>query len=212
MVDFLLTQANLPFTISLSFVVILAVLEALSLSVGFSLVKALEKWAPRDTGLEHTDVSVNGLASVASWLCLDKLPLLIWFVLALVSFTLAGFVSNYIALTLYSNLLPQSAALPIALFVTAFACRYIGEAIASVLPRNELGIVSTDGLLGSVGTVTVGCAIKGNPSEALVQDQYQQKHYVLVEPESKGIEFNSGTQVVLLRREGGVWSAARFDS
>jgi hypothetical protein len=63
-----------------------------------------------------------------------------------------------------------------------------------------------------VGTVTLGCAIKGNPSEALVRDQYQQRHYVLVEPEVAGVEFQTGTQVVLLKREGTVWSAAKFDS
>ncbi len=210
MVDFLLTQANLPFAISLSFLIILGVFEVMSLLVGYSLVGALDNWAPRDADLAQ-ETSANGLASVAGWLCLNRLPLFIWFILALVSFTLTGFVSNYLALTVYNNLLPQSATLPIALLITAFSCRYIGAAIANFLPVSESGLASIDGLLGSVGTVTVGCAIKGNPSEALVKDQFQKKHYVLVEPVSTGVEFNSGTQVVLLKREGLVWSATRFD-
>ena len=215
MVDFLLTQANLPFTLSLTFVLILGVLEALSLCIGYSLVGALDDWAPSDLDIDSdadSSAGGSGLTEIAAWLCLDRLPLLIWFVLVLVSFSITGYISNYISLAINNELLPQSATLPIALFFTAFSCRYIGALVASILPKNESSAVSIDGLLGSVGTVTIGCAIKGNPSEALVKDQYQQKHYVLVEPELAGIEFSRGTQVVLLRREGTVWSAARFDS
>ncbi|QFU21599.1 YqiJ family protein [Shewanella eurypsychrophilus] len=208
MVEFLLTQANLPFTLSLFFVLMLGVFEALSLCIGYSLVGALDDWAPIDIDAD----SATGLTGVAGWLCLNRLPLLIWFVLVLISFSVAGYTANYLSLIFNRELLPQSATLPIALFITAVSCRYLGAAIARILPKNESSAISIDGLLGSVGTVTIGCAIKGNPSEALVQDQYHQKHYVLVEPESAGIEFNSGTQVVLLKREGTVWSAARFDS
>lgn len=215
MADFLLTQANLPFTLSLAFVLILGAFEALLLCVGYSLVGALDDWAPSDVDVGSHGAGpseVNGLTEIATWLCLDRLPLLIWFVLVLISFSITGYISNYLSLAISHELLPQSATLPIALFVTAFSCRYTGALVGRILPKNESSAVSTDGLLGSVGTVTLGCAIKGNPSEALVKDHHQQKHYVLVEPELVGIEFNSGTQVVLLRRQGMVWSAARFDS
>ena len=215
MADFLLTQANLPFTLSLTFVLILGAFEAFSLCTGFSLVGALDNWAPSDVDVGSHGAGpseVNGLTEIATWLCLDRLPLLIWFVLVAVSFSITGYSCNYISLTLSNALLPQSATLPIALFVTAFCCRYIGALVARILPKNESSAVSIDGLLGRVGTVTIGCAIKGNPSEAIVKDQYLQQHYVLVEPELPSIEFNSGTQVVLLRRQGMVWSAARFDS
>ena len=217
MVDFLLTQANLPFTLSLAFVLILGVLEALSLCIGYSLVGALDDWAPSDVDVDVGSHGVgpnevSGLTEIAAWLCLDRLPLLIWFVLVLISFSITGYISNYLSMAINNELLPQSVTLPIALFFTALSCRYVGALVARILPKNGSGAVSIDGLLGSVGTVTIGCAIKGNPSEALVKDQYQQKHYVLVEPELAGIEFSRGTQVVLLRREGTVWSAARFDS
>ena len=215
MVDFLLTQANLPFTLSLSFVLILGAFEALSMCIGYSLVGALDDWAPSDVDMDSNGErlgEVSGLTEIAAWLCLDRLPLLIWFALVLISFSITGYISNYISLATSHELLPQSVTLPIALFFTALSCRYVGALVARILPKNGSCAVSIDGLLGSVGTVTIGCAIKGNPSEALVKDQYQQKHYVLVEPELPGIEFSRGTQVVLLRREGTVWSAARFDS
>ncbi|BAJ00817.1 OB-fold-containig protein [Shewanella violacea] len=209
--DFFLTQANLPFTLSLSFVLILGVFEAFSLCIGYSLVGALDDWAPSDLDGERPTCG-SGLTWIVGWLCLDRLPLFIWFVLALISFSISGYGSNYISLVISNELLPQSATLPIAVFFTAFSCRYLGAAVIKILPQNDSHEVTTDGLLGSVGTVTIGCAIKGNPSEALVKDLYQQKHYVLVEPELPGIVFNPGTQVVLLRKDGAVWLAARFDS
>ncbi|SQH75501.1 conserved membrane protein of unknown function [Shewanella benthica] len=213
MVDFMLTQANLPFTLSLAFVLILGVLEALSLCIGYSLVGALDDWAPSD--IDSNGVGpheVSGLTEIAAWLCLDRLPLLIWFVLVLISFSITGYISNYLSMAISNELLPQSVTLPIALFFTALSYRYVGALVGRILPKNGSCAVSIDALLGSVGTVTIGCAIKGDPSEALVKDQYQQQHCVLVEPELAGVEFSRGTRVVLLRREGTVWSAARFDS
>ncbi|ACA85376.1 YqiJ family protein [Shewanella woodyi] len=211
MVEFLFAQANLPFSISLSFVLLLGIFEALSLVLGYSLVGAMDDWAPIDLDVD-ADGSASGFTGVSGWLCLNRLPLLIWFVLVLVSFSITGYTSNFLSLLLTDQPLPQIISLPIALILTAFSCRYVGAAVAKVLPKNESTAVSIDTLLGSIGTVTLGCAIKGNPSEALVKDQHQQKHYVLVEPEVAGVEFQTGTQVVLLKREGTVWSAAKFDS
>lgn len=211
MVEFLFAQANLPFSISLSFVLLLGIFEALSLVLGYSLVGAMDDWAPIDLDVD-ADGSASGFTGVSGWLCLNRLPLLIWFVLVLVSFSITGYTSNFLSLLLTDQPLPQIISLPIALILTAFSCRYVGAAVAKVLPKNESTAVSIDTLLGSIGTVTLGCAIKGNPSEALVKDQHQQKHYVLVEPEVTGVEFKTGTQVVLLKREGTVWSAAKFDS
>lgn len=146
------------------------------------------------------------------WLCLNRLPLLIWFVLALTSFAVTGYLTNFISLSVAGMLLPQLFTLPIAIVGSAFACRYLGRVLAEHLPKNESTAISLDDLSGYVGTITLGCAMKGMPSEAVVRDKHQQKHYVLVEPEISGVEFASGTQVVLLRREGRVWSATRFDN
>ncbi|MEC4727331.1 YqiJ family protein [Shewanella sp. D64] len=209
MVEFLFTQANLPFSISLSFVLLLGIFEAFSLVVGYSLVGALDEWAPIDV---DSDISTSGFTSVSGWLCLNRLPLLIWFVLVLVSFSLAGYTSNFLSLLLVKQTLPQIVSLPIALIFTAISCRYLGVSLARILPKNESSAVSIDTLQGCIATVTLGCAIKGNPSEALVRDKYQQRHYVLVEPEITGVEFRTGTQVVLLKRDGTVWSAAKFNS
>ena len=208
---FLVEQPNLPYTIAFACVLVLGVFEALSLVIGLSMMSALDQWVPADVEYD-ADISGSGLTGIAGWLCLNRLPLLIWFVLALTSFAIAGYLVNYISLMVSATLLPQLFTLPIAVVGSALSCRYLGRVLADLLPKNESTAISLDDLSGYVGTITLGCAIKGMPSEAVVRDKHQQKHYVLVEPETSGIEFASGTQVVLLKREGRVWSATRFDN
>lgn len=208
---FLVEQPNLPYTIAFACVLVLGVFEALSLVIGLSMMSALDQWVPADVEYD-VDIGGSGLTGIAGWLCLNRLPLLIWFVLALTSFAIAGYLVNYISLMVSATLLPQLFTLPIAVVGSALSCRYLGRVLADLLPKNESTAISLDDLSGYVGTITLGCAIKGMPSEAVVRDKHQQKHYVLVEPETSGIEFASGTQVVLLKREGRVWSATRFDN
>ncbi|WP_198782721.1 MULTISPECIES: YqiJ family protein [Shewanella] len=208
---FLVEQPNLPYTIAFACVLALGVFEALALLIGLSMLSALDQWVPTDVDYD-ADASVGGLTGIAGWLCLNRLPLLIWFVLALTSFAVTGYLTNFISLSVAGMLLPQLFTLPIAIVGSAFACRYLGRVLADHLPKNESTAISLDDLSGYVGTITLGCAMKGMPSEAVVRDKHQQKHYVLVEPEISGVEFASGTQVVLLRREGRVWSATRFDN
>lgn len=208
---FLVEQPNLPYTIAFACVLALGVFEVFALFIGLSMLSALDQWVPADVEYD-VDVGAGGLTGIAGWLCLNRLPLLIWFVLALTSFAIAGYIVNFISVSVAGFLLPQLFTLPIAIVASAFSCRYFGRVLADHLPKNESSAISLDDLSGYVGTITLGCAIKGMPSEAVVRDKHQQKHYVLVEPETSDIEFASGTQVVLLKREGRVWSATRFDN
>ncbi len=207
MVSFLLSQENLPYAISLCIVGILGIVESLSLVIGASFLGLLDDWAPNDGGND-----VGGVTGLAGWLCISRLPLLIWFVLALVSFAIAGLSVNYFSLSWFNSLLTQSVSLPISLMLMAVSCHFLGGKLANILPKNESSAVSVEDLNGCVGTLTIGKAVLGNPSEALVKDGYMQKHYVLVEPDKDGVEFLTGTQVVLLKRRGRVWSAAKLES
>ncbi|QYK02206.1 YqiJ family protein [Shewanella psychrotolerans] len=208
-VDFLLLSDNLPFSLAIAFVVLLGIVEGISMVLGVSLFGLLDDLSPIDLDAD-VDTGVTGITGVVGWLCLDRLPLLIWLVLMLTSFAIAGFSINYIALIVYSSL-PVIISLPIALLFTALSCRFLGAKLASLLPKNESSAISVDELSGLVGVITVGCARRGFPSEAAVRDGFNQKHYVLVEPEFEAFEFPKGTQVVLLQRVGKVWSAAKIN-
>lgn len=207
--DFLLLTDNLPYSLALAFVILLGLVEGLSMAFGLSLFGLLDDMTPMEMDAD-VDTGVSGITGVAGWLCLDRLPLLIWLVLALTSFAIAGFAINYLGLTFVTSLSPVMS-IPGALVLTALSCRFLGSRLADLLPKNESSAVSVDELSGLVGVVTLGCARKGFPSEAVVRDIYQQKHYVLVEPELAGEAFSQGTSVVLLHRNGKVWSVVQFN-
>jgi len=206
MIDFLFTHDNLPYVIALGILAILGLIEVLSLLIGISFLNLLDDWAPNDSASE-----VSGVTGLTGWLCINRLPLLIWFVLALVSFAVAGLCVNYISLMWFDSLFSQSVSLPISLMLMALSCHLLGDKLAALLPKNESSAVSIEDFNGCVGVVTIGKAVVGNPSEAVIKDGYSQKHYVLVEPDTHGDHFLAGTQIVLLKRKGSVWSAAKLE-
>ena len=206
--DFLLLSDNLPFSLAIAFVVLLGMFEGISMVLGLSLLGLLDDLSPIDVDSDF-ETGATGVTGVVGWLCLDRLPLLIWLVLMLTSFAIAGFSINYIALLTYASL-PAMISVPLALLFTGLSCRFLGAKLALILPKNESSAVSVDELSGSIGVITVGCARHGFPSEAAVRDNFNQKHYVLVEPESEAFEFPKGTKVVLLQRRGKIWSATKF--
>ncbi len=209
MLEFLTAQANFPFAIGFILVVALGLIELLAMFAGLSLLNALDDLIPLDLDYD-ADVAEGGATGLLGWLCLDRLPLLIWFVLAVTSFAIAGYSVNFVYAYMAADFLPQFLSLPLAIIFSLFACRYVGAWLASVLPKNESSAVSVNELGGRMGTITVGCAQKGKPAEAMVRDDFNQKHYVMVEPEIEQEEFPTGTQVVLLTRTDRVWSAAKF--
>ncbi|WP_372871931.1 OB-fold-containig protein [Shewanella sp.] len=208
MLGFFFSDANLPFSIVLTVILLLGIIEALALVTGLSLMGLLKDLDMADV---DADVAGGGLTGLLGWLCLNRLPLLIWLVLAMTCFVIAGFSLNFLFSGVLGYFLPGWMSVPLALLLAAFGCRYLGSPLAQLLPKNETSAVSIDDLSGCIATITLGRAVKGNPSEALVRDRYKQKHYVLVEPDEVESEFTQGTQVVLLRREGRVWAASKFN-
>jgi hypothetical protein len=209
--DFIAADANGAFSFAVGLVFVIGICEGLAVFTGMSVLGMLDDWLDID-GLSGADVSPSLFGSALGWLSLGRLPLLIWLVLALTSFAIIGYSCNFIGLLLMDQTLPSFVTVPISLSATLFSCRYVGKLIAYVLPSTETSAVSVETLSGRAATIIQGCAVKGLPAEALVVDGYQQKHYVLVEPDADGIEFRAGTQVVLLEHLGRVWTAMLLDS
>ncbi|WOT05747.1 OB-fold-containig protein [Shewanella youngdeokensis] len=207
MISFLLSQDNLPYAIALCIVAILGIVESLSLVIGASFLGLLDDWTPNDNDPELADSS-----GIAGWLCIDRLPLFIWFVLALICFAVAGFSVNYLSQLWFNELLSQSVSMPVSLVIMGVGCHFIGYQLANYMPKNRSSIVFVEDLNGCVGTLTAGNAVQGQPSEAIVNDDEMQRHCVLVEPDQAGVEFSNGTQVVLLKRKGSIWSAAKVEA
>ncbi|RJY06822.1 DUF1449 family protein [Parashewanella spongiae] len=207
--DYLLAHQNWPFTLAFILVIALGLFELISMLVGLSLLSALDDLLPINIDADASS-GADGITRILGWLCLGRLPLLVWLVLVLTSFAIFGLTINYLSLSFMFHFFPEHYALISAAILTLFSCRYVGGALAKKMPKNETSAISHSELAGSVGTITVGRATQETPAEAMIKDAFTQKHYVRVMPDTAGEQFEQGTQIVLLRRKNNIWFAARL--
>jgi len=211
MYEFLFADINTGFAIALSIVAILGLLEGIGMLIGLSVMNLMDQFSPFELDVEiDTDISANGLTPLLGWLYLNKLPLLVWAVLFLTSFSIAGYTFNFVLLGTFSATLPTFIAYIFAFTLAIFMTRLIGKPLALILPTNESSAVSNHSFTGLVAKITIGTAKKNSPAEAVLVDQFNQKHYVLVAPDDSNDIFNQSEDVVLVEKTANYWLAVKF--
>ena len=209
MFTFLLADMNLLYTLAISIVLLFLCLELLGLIVGISLLDLLNNISPIDTNSSLT-ITDGGVSNLLDWLCLTKLPMLVWLIIALTHFAIIGYSINYAVLTSL-ELQPQLIfILPTTVFFTLIMTHFVGSALAKIMPNNETTAVSTSTFIGKAAKITIGTASSGNPADALLLDDFNQKHYIMVEPEFEKEYLPQGTEVVIVEKLNGTWLAIPF--
>ncbi|CCQ74390.1 YqiJ family protein [Magnetospira sp. QH-2] len=205
MIAFLTADANLPFSIAIAVVLILAVLEGVGQLMGAGLSEALENMLPDlELDVDAPDMaSPSILGGVLSWLKIGQVPLLVSLIVFLTAFGLGGMVLQEIALILVGGLIPMVVAALGATLVALPTMAGITGILAKLMPRDETDAVSLDDLVGRIAVVTLGEATHDSPAQARVSDRHRQTHYVMVQPDEEGTVFEQGCEVLLVRRDGG---------
>ncbi len=212
MIEFLLADMNIGFAIALCLVLALAILEGVGMLIGLSMMNLLDHISPIELDLEvDADLPAGGLTPLLGWLCLNRLPLLIWLVLFLTSFGIAGYSLNYILLNNFQVNLPAFLTYALSFIFSLYATHHIGKPLSRLLPKNESSAISNNSFNGLIATITIGTAKQDSPAEASLTDSFNQKHYVLVTPDSDTEEFNQGQQVVLVEKKESFWLAIKFN-
>lgn len=212
MIEFLLADINIGFAIALCSVLALAILEGVGMLIGLSMMNLLDHISPVDLDIEvDADLPAGGLTPLLGWLCLNRLPLLIWLVLFLTSFGITGYTLNYVLLNNFSANLPEILTYGLSFICSLYATHYIGKPLSRLLPKNESSAISNNSFNGLIATITIGTAKQDSPAEASLTDSFNQKHYVLVTPDSETEEFNQGQQVVLVEKKESFWLAIKFN-
>jgi membrane protein implicated in regulation of membrane protease activity len=215
MLDFVTAGSNMPFTIALAMMLILAALEVLGFLFGLSAHGLLDGFFDVDHDLHAGHVDGSELMSVSlvdkfmGWLHFGKVPVLILFAVFLVSFGVAGYLLQGTLWALSGLLLPWWIAAPMVLPLTLPCVRVFGGALARVLPKDETQSVSQTGLVGRMATVVLGTARSGSPAQAKVRDQHGQMHYVMLEPDDADDAFSAGDNVLLVSHSGATYRAIR---
>ena len=204
---FLLNDANFLFTSALCIVVLLFLIEIAGLLFGTSLLGVFDDLPDLDADPEM----LTGLSALTNWLALDRLPVMIWFILFLTLFGIAGIGFN-IAYTSYMKglFIPPLINVPLSMIAALLLTGRLGGTLARLLPKNESSALSADEFEGAVAVITIGTAQAGSPAEAKFTDNYAQPHYVLVEPFEPHDIFITGDKVILVQKTKHSWLATRY--
>lgn len=193
--DFLAAGENLAFVVALAIMMLIGLIEAVGLG---------------SAALGH-DIDIDGDAHWLGWLGFGALPLLMLLVVFLACFGLIGLVGQQFAFNHLGALLPAWIAVPsaglAALPLTGALARQLGK----VMPRDESTAIDIDRLVGLHAEIVVGTAAQGSPAKARVRDYHGQTHYVMAEPDTPGVRFSEGDEILLVRRENHVFRAITSD-
>ena len=213
MIQFIFHDINFPYTLALFFVLLLAAAEGVFLLIGGSLLEMMGKVLPINIDSDF-DVSSepSGFVKLLGWLNINKLPLLVWLVIMFSSFAVTGYIVTFNVHSIFGLALPFWLSSPFALIGMGIITHHLGNFVAKVAPKEQSSAVHTDSFEGLTAKITLGVASKSNPAEALLQDEFNQKHYVMVEPENADEKFAQGAEVVLIKKAASSWLVKSFNS
>lgn len=217
---FLAAQAA-PYSIALSVVLGLFILEIIALVLGGSLMAVgtdapdvdIDMDADFDVDLDadvsaaadmelDVEVSPSGLFG---WLGLKGVPFLIWLVSFLTIFGLAGLTLLTVTTAITGFALPLAATLPAAFTAAVIGTRFISSVVAAIMPKTESSAMSHRFLGGHKGIISQGTARRGSPAEAKIKDRHGNTHYLRVEPLDDDAEIAQGREVHVMRKRDGTF-------
>ncbi len=196
--EFWLANENMPFA------------GASLLLIGLMLLQltGASDFAPDLDSDMDGEVDGTGVASgLLSFLGIGRLPLMIWLALFVLLFSVLGYAGQQLMEGLTGGLLPAWFAALLALLAALPATAVLARPLHRIMPHDETTAVSIDSLVGRFAVIEIGTAKSDSPARARVKDVFGHPHFVMVEPDNDGQQFNAGERLLLVRREGDVFKA-----
>lgn len=211
MLEFITAPENFPFSVALAVMFGIALLEGITTLLGAGLSSLIENLFPGfdlDADVSSPEYqSPSPLSKLLSWLRIGEVPVLMLFIVFLTAFGLSGLVIQSGVEGVTGALAPGGLVSIPALICAFPIVRISGGILAKIMPQDETDAVSEDSFIGRVAVVILGRAEIGSPAQAKLRDEHGQTHYVMVEPDNKGVVINAGSSVVLVSRAGAVFKA-----
>jgi hypothetical protein len=200
----LLATENVPFTVALGLLVLLAIIQLVGLG-------DFGADADLDSDFDADGAHLGMGDALASLIGLGRLPLMAWLSLLLAAFGLIGLSGQHLFAGLIGHALPPLPASGLALLAALPVTGLVARPLARIWPQDETTAIDVEMLLARRGHIVIGTASRGNPARASVRDQHGQTHNVMVEPHEDGTRFAQGEEVLLVRREGDLFYAVPCD-
>jgi len=201
--EFYLLPENLIFTVAVTVVTIMSLLEGVLLFFGAGLINFFDVMLPDiDLELDGFGLEDKGFVSkTLSFLKVKDVPLVILFVCFLMSFGLSGLFLQAFCLKVFGTTASPYLVTPFALFIGLTLMRGFGVVISKLIPRDETDAVKINELIGRIGTITLGDVSKEKPAQCKVKDKSGQIHYFMSLPDNDNDEIKMGEKVLFVRYE-----------
>lgn len=206
MIEFLLAPYNLPFTVALAVMLIIAALEVVGVMIGLSYCSFLDKLVQAgdfDFDIQGSDFDAQGFfAKVLSWFSIKRVPMLVVLIVFLFVFGFSGlllqdgmqFLLGFPFPPLIASIITTMTVLPIVAKIISM--------ISKIIPHDETSAISRESLIGKTAEIVLGTARKGHPAQAKAKDRFGNTHYLMVEPDDLDDVFHKGNLVLLVRDDG----------
>ena len=209
MIAFFLAGENLPFAVALVVMVALTLLEGAASLLGAGFSSFLDSILPEmdmDLDVDAPDFESPGMVTrFLGWLRFGEVPALVVFIVFLTTFGLVGFGIQRLAYGAVGTLLPMLPAAALALVASLPLVRITAGILGRLIPKDETDAVSEDSFVGQVAYIVLGRALQGKPAQAKLKDAHGQVHYIMIEPDVSGEQFEQGQPVLVVSRQGAVF-------
>jgi hypothetical protein len=191
--DALLAPEVRPFAVAGAIMIALGGIELLTTLIGASISQLFGKEIDLDA--DH-----NAVEGLMLWINAGRIPLLIFILLALGIFSIAGFALQGIAHGIGIQVPAWIASL------AAFAgmipvVRVTSRGISRIIPRDESYAVDEADFVGHVATVSVGPLDQGLPGRVRLKDAFGNWHSAPARASSDSSSLAVGTSVLLVDRD-----------
>jgi len=211
MFDLLFSLEALPFSIALSLMLGLILLEASSVVLGSSLSSFFDNLLPPallQSAKQRPGETRSFGTLFLHWIHFGKISFLTVVVLFLASFGLIGLCLQQITLFSFHQILPSwVAALP-AFLLTLPVMHFGGALLARFFPKADPCAANEDFLIGQRGIIVLAGTDKEDPGEAQIRDPKGRMHRVRVVPDNPQEVFEKGATIEILERIGTLYVAS----
>jgi hypothetical protein len=159
---------------------------------------------------ESADVDASG--GLIRWFEIGSVPIMVWIVAFAASFSIVGFVGQFVLNGLTGFMIPALMATLLAFIPALVGTKWISHIFAALVPKTTTDVVSKRSLAGSLGKIAYGVATRDLPARAEVRDRHGNLHNLQVKPFSGEPDLPQGTDVLILRGPGPVYEALSLAS
>jgi hypothetical protein len=193
LLDHILLPEVRPFAVAGAMIIAVGAVELASIVVGFSFSELIGSTIDLDGHGDHP------LLNALAWMNVRGVPFLVFLMIALAFFAMAGFLIQDIAAAT-ATALPLWIAVPAAFVVAMPFVRWTSGTLANLIPRDESYAVDIASLVGRVGRVAVGPLDQGPPGRVRVKDEHDNLHTVTASAAPDSPPLPQGAEVLLVDR------------